>query len=177
MVSCENGWASRKKLSFPSASIFAFLCQKLMLQAIKEAGRLTKMIHALPMDLEATSLFLTATSKDWTQAATLLTTPPRVLESVRQAIRHSLLTPCAGNHLEDELSPPRMSPPEKPFPATGKGLSWRRLKDAVITRPTAQKTATSLQTITDLEVSPTLEKALVSTESLPKAQGSRAAPN
>ena len=55
---------------------------KLMMQAIREAGRLTQMINALPVDLESASLFLSTTDKDWPRAATPFPNQPWVLDSV-----------------------------------------------------------------------------------------------
>lgn len=80
---------------------------KMMLQAVREAGRLTNMLHALDLDLdlEAAGLFLAATSKDWEKSASLFPNQPNVRESVRQAIRQSLLMPCAGAHFEGEPLP------------------------------------------------------------------------
>jgi hypothetical protein len=90
---------------------------KLMMQAIREAGRLTKMINALPVDLEAASLFLAATHQDWPRTASPLPTQAWVRNSVRQAIQHYLKNPCVGSHFEDELSIPQAPPREKAVPA------------------------------------------------------------
>ena len=114
---------------------------KMMLQAIREAGRLTKMLHSMDREQEAATLFLTATSKDWPQSATHLSTPPQTRESVRQAIQQSLLTPCTGIHLVEELLFPQKSAPEKPVPAGRLDQTWQRLQDAVTTWPSALKAA------------------------------------
>jgi hypothetical protein len=119
--------------------------QKMMLQAIREAGRLTKMLHALEVDLDGSSLFLAATSEEWVKAASLFPTQPQVRESVRQAIRQSLMTPCAGTHLEEELLPPPAPVPEKPVPTGPKPQTPRRLRAKVIPRPSASQAAPALE--------------------------------
>jgi hypothetical protein len=108
---------------------------KLMMQAIREAARLTQMIHALPVDLTASALFLAATDKDWPRAATPLPNQSWVRDSVRQAIQHSLKNPCEGSHFEKDLSPPQASPPAKPVSPVRKGRTTPRPPAAVIPWP------------------------------------------
>jgi hypothetical protein len=108
---------------------------KLMMQAIREAGRLTQMLHALPVDLAAPALFLAATDKDWPRAASPLPTQAWVQDSVRQAIRQSLQNPCEGSHFEPDLSPPQASPPARPVAAVRRGRSAPRPSTAVIPWP------------------------------------------
>jgi hypothetical protein len=110
---------------------------KLMMQAIREAGRLTQMIHALPVDLAASALFLSATDKEWPRAASPLPTQPWVRDSVRQAIQQSLKNPCAVSHFEPDLSPPQASPPARPVAALRRARSAPRPHAAVIPWPSA----------------------------------------
>jgi hypothetical protein len=110
---------------------------KLMLQAIREAERLTKMIHDLAVDLEPASLFLTATDKDWPRAASPLPSQAWVRDSVRQAIQHSLKNPCEGSHFEKDLSPPQASPPARPVAALRRGRTAARPPAVVIPWPSA----------------------------------------
>jgi hypothetical protein len=119
---------------------------KLMMQAIREAGRLTQMINALPVDLAASALFLAATDKEWPRAASPLPTQPWVRDSVRQAMQHYLKNPCQGSHYEDDLSPPPAAPPEKPVPAIRRGRTSRRFPTAVSPRPSTFGDATALET-------------------------------
>jgi hypothetical protein len=108
---------------------------KLMLQAIREAERLTKMINALAVDLEPASLFLAATDKDWPRAASPLPSQAWVRDSVRQAIQHSLKNPCEGSHFEPDLASPQPSPPARPVAAVRKSRTAPRPAAAVISWP------------------------------------------
>jgi hypothetical protein len=112
---------------------------KLMMQAIREAGRLTQMIHALPVDLAASALFLSATDKEWPRAASLLPTQPWVQDSVRQAIQHSLKNPCEGSNFEKDLSPPQTSPPAQPVAALRRGRTTPRPPAAVAALPASKE--------------------------------------
>jgi hypothetical protein len=150
--------------------------QKMMLQAIREAGRLTKMLHSLEVDLEASSLFLGATSGDWVKAASLFPTQPQVRESVRQAIRQSLLTPCAGTHLDAELLPPPAPVPEKSVPSVPKARASRRPRAAVIPRPSALGSVTVLEAAPVLEAASALGTALTPPEAPAVIESSQAGP-
>jgi hypothetical protein len=112
-----------------------------MLQAIKEAGRLTKLLHSLEVEQEPATLLLTAASGDWLQAPSPFSPPPPVREAVRRAIRQSLLAPCAASRLEDELTPPPMSPPEKPVPPVHRSRPSHRPPASAIPWPPALKAA------------------------------------
>jgi hypothetical protein len=105
---------------------------KLMMQAIREAGRLTQMINALPVDLEASALFLAATHQDWPRAATPLPNQAWVRDSVRQAIQQSLKNPCEGSHFEPDLTSPQASPPARPVSAVRKSRTPPRPSAAAI---------------------------------------------
>jgi hypothetical protein len=148
--------------------------QKMMLQAIREAGRLTKMLHSMEMDLEASSLFLAATSEDWVKAASLFPTQPQVRESVRQAIRQSLITPCAGAHLEDELLPLPAPVPEKSVTAGPKSRTPRRPRAAVIPRPSVSKAAPALEAASALEtaLTPPEAPAIIASNQVDPGKGS-----
>jgi hypothetical protein len=103
---------------------------KLMLQAVREAERLTKLIHSLSPEPEAASLFMETTDPSWSQTGTTPRLQQSAREQVRQSIKTSLRTPCAGSRLEDELPPEQASPPARPVPAVrqgrGNGQSSRR---------------------------------------------------
>jgi hypothetical protein len=115
--------------------------RKLMLQAIKEAGRLTKMLHALSLDQEAGSLFCEAGNPSWTHDGSTMAVQQQAREEVRQAIQRSLRTPCTGSNLEDELAPEPARLPENPGPAVRKGRASRRPPAAVIPWPSASEAA------------------------------------
>jgi hypothetical protein len=118
--------------------------QKLMLQASREAGKLTKLFHSLAPDQEAATVFLAAVSEDWVKAASSLAISPAVRESVHRAIQQSLLSPCPDSHLEDELVSPEAAPPPQSVPAARSGRTWkRRLQDAVTTWPASLKDAST----------------------------------
>jgi hypothetical protein len=110
---------------------------KLMLQAIREAERLTKMIHSLAVDLEPSALFLAATHPDWPRAATPLPNQSWVRDSVRQAMQHYLKNPCQGSHYEDDLSPPSRPPLARPVAALRKGRNSSPPSASMTRRPSA----------------------------------------
>jgi hypothetical protein len=150
---------------------------KFMLQAVREAERLTKMIHSLTLEQEDAGLFMETTDPGWAETGTTPGIQQRAREKVRLAIKISLRTPCAGNHLEDDLIPAPASPPTKPVPAARKGRAPSQPRLPVIPRPTTQGTATALQPLTDLEIAMAMETALAPPDFPGAAQDNRAAPN
>jgi hypothetical protein len=148
-----------------------------MLQAVREAERLTKLIHSLAREQEAVSLFMDTTDPGWPQTGSTPGIQARTRQEVRQAIQQSLRTPCAGTHLEDERPPEQTSVPEKPVPVVRKGQASRRPQVLFTPQPADRGTATALPTVTELRTATTLETALASADSLPAAQGNRAGPN
>jgi hypothetical protein len=129
--------------------------RKLMLQAIREAERLTKMINSLSPEQEIASLFMETTDPGWAQTGTTPDIQQRAREKVRASIKQSLSTPCAGSRLEDDLSPEKPASPVEPLPSVRKGQASRQPRRPLIPLPTARETATALPTINDLGIVPT----------------------
>jgi hypothetical protein len=151
--------------------------QKLMLQAVREAERLTKLIHSFAREQEAVSLFMDTTDPGWPQTGSTPDIQARTRQEVRQAIKQSLSTPCADRHLEAELPPEPASVPAKPVPAVRKGQAFRRPQVLRVHKPTDLGAATVLPTVTDLGTANALEIALPSVDSLAAARYNRAGPN
>jgi hypothetical protein len=119
--------------------------QKFMLQAIREAERLTKLIHSLSPELEAAGLLMETTDPNWPETGTTPGIQQWTREQVRQSIKQSLRTPCAGSRLEDELPPEQAAPPARPIPAVRKVRADHRPCVPVTPRPTALPTVTVLE--------------------------------
>jgi hypothetical protein len=149
---------------------------KLMLQAVREAERLTKMIHALSPEPDAASLFLETTDPGWPETGTTPGIQQWAREKVRTSIKTSLRTPCAGSHLEAELPPEQLSPPVKPIPMVRKDQASRHPQVPVIPS-TVPQPVTALRSITDLGTATTLETALAPPDSPTAKKNNHAGPN
>jgi hypothetical protein len=151
--------------------------QKFMLQAIREAERLTKLIHSLSPEQEAASLLMETTDPSWNETGATPRIQQETREKVRRSIKQSLRTPCAGSKLEADLPPEPASPPAQPLPAVRKGRASRRPRVPATPWPTVLENVTALQTMTDLCIATTLETALTPPDFPSATEYNRAGPH
>jgi hypothetical protein len=129
--------------------------QKFMLQAIREAERLTKLIHSLSPEQEAASLLMETTDPSWNETGATPRIQQETREKVRRSIKQSLRTPCAGSKLEADLPPEPASPPAKPLPAVRKVRAPGQPRRPLIPWLSARREATIVSATTALPDAPT----------------------
>jgi hypothetical protein len=139
--------------------------QKFMLQAIREAERLTKLIHSLSPEQEAAGLLMETTDPSWNETGATPRIQQETREKVRRSIKQSLRTPCAGSKLEADLPPEPASPPAQPIPAVRKVRAHGQPRRPLIPWLSARREASSVGVATAPPEAPTA------------TEGNRAGPN